>query len=147
MTNLKRAFCGTIEYMAPEMIRSQTTNYKLDIWCLGVLLYEMVQGRPPFTGKNDQEKCNAILSGKALKYDEAISEECRSLITTILQQNPFGRPTISQIFSHQWMTQQSRRLNINLYDFATETTPTSRSMSETTIKNSIGYPNPCSAPY
>lgn len=53
MGNLKKAFCGTIEYMAPEMIKSQSTNYKLDIWCLGVLLYEMVQGKPPFNGRND----------------------------------------------------------------------------------------------
>ncbi|CAD8196600.1 unnamed protein product [Paramecium octaurelia] len=117
MGNLKKAFCGTIEYMAPEMIKSQSTNYKLDIWCLGVLLYEMVQGKPPFTGRNDQEKCQAILSGSPLKYDEYVSEDCKSLISMILQQNPFNRPSIQGILSHRWMLskiKQYQPLNENL---------------------------------
>ncbi|CAD8121638.1 unnamed protein product [Paramecium sonneborni] len=117
MGNLKKAFCGTIEYMAPEMIKSQSTNYKLDIWCLGVLLYEMVQGKPPFTGRNDQEKCNAILSGCPLKYDEYVSEDCKSLIAMILQQNPFNRPSIQTILNHRWMQSKMKQqppLNENL---------------------------------
>ncbi|CAK62818.1 unnamed protein product (macronuclear) [Paramecium tetraurelia] len=116
MDNLKKAFCGTIEYMAPEMIKSQSTNYKLDIWCLGVLLYEMVQGKPPFTGKNDQEKCVAILSGQQLKYEESVSEDCKSLIAMILQPNPFNRPSIQGILNHKWMLskQQSKSYNDQL---------------------------------
>lgn len=42
--------------MAPEMIKQKGHSYKLDIWCLGVLLYEMVQGRPPFNGKTQNDK-------------------------------------------------------------------------------------------
>ncbi|CAD8111931.1 unnamed protein product [Paramecium sonneborni] len=113
MENLKKAFCGTVEYMAPEMIKSQSTNYKLDIWCLGVLLYEMVQGKPPFTGKNDQEKCVAILSGKQLKYEEFVSEDCKSLIAMILQPNPFNRPSIQGILNHKWMLSKSKQQSNN----------------------------------
>ncbi|CAD8101088.1 unnamed protein product [Paramecium primaurelia] len=113
MDNLKKAFCGTIEYMAPEMIKSQSTNYKLDIWCLGVLLYEMVQGKPPFTGKNDQEKCVAILSGQQLKYEEFVSEDCKSLIAMILQPNPFNRPSIQGILNHKWMLSKQKQQSIN----------------------------------
>ncbi|CAK57339.1 unnamed protein product (macronuclear) [Paramecium tetraurelia] len=108
MDNLKKAFCGTIEYMAPEMIKSQSTNFKLDIWCLGVLLYEMVQGKPPFTGRNDQEKCVAILSGQQLKYEEFVSEDCKALIAMILQANPFNRPSIQGILNHKWMSSKSK---------------------------------------
>ncbi|CAD8209351.1 unnamed protein product [Paramecium pentaurelia] len=113
MDNLKKAFCGTIEYMAPEMIKSQSTNYKLDIWCLGVLLYEMVQGKPPFTGRNDQEKCVAILSGQQLKYEESVSEDCKSLITMILQPNPFNRPSIQGILNHKWMLSKQKQQSNN----------------------------------
>ena len=42
MPNYHKAFCGTTDYMSPEMIKSQTTDYKSDIWSLGVLLFEMV---------------------------------------------------------------------------------------------------------
>ena len=46
-------FCGTIEYMAPEMVKGLPHDYKLDIWCLGILLYEMLHGYAPFKGNSD----------------------------------------------------------------------------------------------
>lgn len=53
----RTTFCGTIEYMPPEMIKNQPHNFSLDIWCLGILLYELLHGKPPYSGKNDSEKC------------------------------------------------------------------------------------------
>lgn len=53
----RNTFCGTIDYMAPEMIEDKPHDYTLDIWCLGVLLYELLHGHAPFDGKNDIEKC------------------------------------------------------------------------------------------
>jgi serine/threonine protein kinase len=50
--NAKRTtFCGTYEYMAPEMLFKAEYDYKVDIWALGVLLYEMLHGFAPFKGK------------------------------------------------------------------------------------------------
>ena len=43
--------------MAPEMILNKPHDHKLDIWCLGILLYELLHGYPPFKGRNDNEKC------------------------------------------------------------------------------------------
>lgn len=46
--------------MAPEMIKNEYHNYTLDIWCLGILLYELLHGTPPFKGKTDKEKTKNI---------------------------------------------------------------------------------------
>ena len=46
----RNTFCGTIDYMAPEMILNQFHDFSLDLWALGVLLFELVQGKTPFNG-------------------------------------------------------------------------------------------------
>jgi serine/threonine protein kinase len=45
---MRSTFCGTYEYMAPEMVLENRYDYRIDIWALGVLLYELVHGKAPF---------------------------------------------------------------------------------------------------
>lgn len=47
--------------MAPEMIEDKSHDHTLDIWCLGVLLFELLHGKAPFKGRNDIEKCRNIV--------------------------------------------------------------------------------------
>lgn len=42
------SYCGTVDYMAPEMLNNEPHDYSLDIWCLGVLLFEILHGHAPF---------------------------------------------------------------------------------------------------
>lgn len=56
-TQTRTTFCGTIDYMTPEMLEDRPHDYSLDLWCLGVLLYELLHGTAPFQGRNDYEKC------------------------------------------------------------------------------------------
>jgi len=48
----RTTFCGTYEYMAPEMALEKNYDYRIDIWALGVLLYELVHGKAPFQAEN-----------------------------------------------------------------------------------------------
>lgn len=49
---LAKSFCGTAEYLAPEMLQNLGHDHTVDIWTLGILLYEMLVGIPPFFHKN-----------------------------------------------------------------------------------------------
>ena len=50
MYQQRNTFCGTLEYMAPEMINHGSHTHQLDVWALGILLYELVHGNAPFRG-------------------------------------------------------------------------------------------------
>ena len=52
---MRNSICGTYEYMSPEILYTGKHNNKIDIWSLGILLYEMLHGKPPFTGDNMKE--------------------------------------------------------------------------------------------
>jgi len=111
----RSTFCGTIDYMAPEMIKNQPHDHRLDIWCLGVLLYEMFHGYAPFKGKSDQEKCaNIVKTTTNLGFDSAISSDAVDLVRKILRPAPVDRISMDGIFRHPWMKRFEKFYNIDI---------------------------------
>ena len=53
--------CGTLDYLPPEMIEGRTYNEKVDLWCIGVLCYELLVGNPPFESASHNETYRRIL--------------------------------------------------------------------------------------
>ena len=80
--------------MAPEMIKNQQHDHSLDVWCLGIFLYELIHGYAPFKGKNDQEKCRSIISKAKIPFENQISPLAIDLIEGILKINPKERMSL-----------------------------------------------------
>ncbi|KAF1762885.1 hypothetical protein GCK72_011149 [Caenorhabditis remanei] len=93
--NKTSTFCGSMEYMAPEMITEKEYGHAVDLWALGVLLFDLVTGSPPFNGENDEELEHEIRTAK-IEFPKGISAECQVLIKSLLVRKEEHRIDISQ---------------------------------------------------
>ncbi|KAL6427876.1 hypothetical protein ACFW04_008364 [Cataglyphis niger] len=101
-------FCGTPEYVAPEVILNKGHDISADYWSLGVLMFELLTGTPPFTGADPMKTYNIILKGiDAIEFPRSITRNAMALIKKLCRDNPaerlgYQKGGISEIQKHKW---------------------------------------------
>ncbi|XP_066505963.1 ribosomal protein S6 kinase alpha-1 [Hoplias malabaricus] len=88
--NKAYSFCGTVEYMAPEVVNRRGHTHSADWWSYGVLMFEMLTGMLPFQGKDRKETMTMILKAK-LGMPQFLSLEAQSLLRNLFKRNPGNR--------------------------------------------------------
>ena len=108
----RRTICGTPNYIAPEILEGKNGHsYEVDIWSLGVIIYTLVVGKPPFETSDVQSTYKRIkLNQYNFPSNIKVTEELKELIQNILQTNPAKRPTLDQLNNSPFM--QRNRLSI-----------------------------------
>lgn len=101
----KYTICGTPNYIAPEVLGGKTTghSFEVDIWAIGIMMYALLIGKPPFQAKDVNVIYERI---KKTDYtfppDKKISDEAKQLIQDLLSLNPLNRPSIHEILDYPW---------------------------------------------
>ncbi len=99
----RKTVCGTPIYLAPEIIKEQGHDEHVDVWCIGVLLFELITGNVPFQGNDIETLQNNILKIK-ISWPRDINTDVKNLIMKILKLDPKSRLPLSEMLQHPFFT-------------------------------------------
>ena len=116
----RETYCGTTEYMSPELVNHRGYSKEIDVWSLGILLYEMIHGYSPFRPNkpkfNEKDVVNNIKAQK-VKFAKKVSFECKELILHLLDFNKNRRYKVQDIYKSNFVKKYAEaKLNIIIYD-------------------------------
>ena len=106
-TSRRNTLCGTLDYLAPEMVEGREHDKQIDVWSLGVLLYEFLVGNPPFEAENHSATYRRI-SRIDLRFPRHVPTDAQDLIRRLLVKDPKKRMSLQDVPRHPWVV---RNLN------------------------------------
>jgi aurora kinase len=98
-TNRRYTICGTLAYAAPELAHSRGYDYSLDLWALGLLIYELLQGEMPYTLLDFE----ALVLLKPISLPPRWTSKARDLVSRLLSLEPKARPSIGEVLTHPFL--------------------------------------------
>ncbi|XP_059564789.1 serine/threonine-protein kinase 33 isoform X4 [Myotis daubentonii] len=99
--------CGTPTYMAPEVINDHDYSQQCDIWSIGVIMYSLLCGEPPFSASSEEKLFELIRKGELHFSDpvwESISDCAKSVLKQLMKVDPAHRITAKELLDNQWIT-------------------------------------------
>ena len=99
-------FCGTTEYMSPELVNHQGYGKEIDVWSLGILLYEMIHGYSPFRPnkpKFNEKEVMENIKNHNLIFGKTVSDECKNLIYHLLDPDINKRYNVEDIYNSDFV--------------------------------------------
>ncbi|KAL3721515.1 hypothetical protein ACJRO7_033935 [Eucalyptus globulus] len=99
--------CGSPLYMAPEVLLFQKYDDKVDMWSIGAILFELLNGRPPFCGPTNVQLLRSIKSSKSLPFSHLVLPElhpdCIDICSRLLSVNPVNRLSFEEFYRHRFL--------------------------------------------
>ncbi|XP_022034619.1 serine/threonine-protein kinase Aurora-3 [Helianthus annuus] len=103
-TNKRHTMCGTLDYLAPEMVENKAHDYAVDNWTLGVLCYEFLYGVPPFEADSQADTFRRIMKvDLTFPSTPHVSTEAKDLILQLLVKDSAKRLPLDKILKHPWI--------------------------------------------
>ncbi|KEH35364.1 Serine/Threonine-kinase aurora-like protein [Medicago truncatula] len=109
----RKTMCGTLDYLAPEMVENKGHDYAVDNWTLGILCYEFLYGVPPFEAESQDDTFRRIVKiDLSFPRTPLVSKKAKNLINGLLVKDSSKRLSLQEIMEHPWIKENANHTGV-----------------------------------